>query len=306
MEIINGEIAFTAHGDIVQIRNSEQSVVANYHYDAWGKLLSITDANGNAITSQSHAATLNPLRYRGYVYDNETGFYYLNSRYYDPNLRRFISEDGFVSTGQDITGYNMFVYVYNNPMKYSDHNGLLPDEQLFKLAQIYNNGGYVGLCGGKKPTSQPKELLSVDSFHNKNNSYSLYDNQRTHPQNPFHEQFLVVETSAPAFSLNDSTFSFGSVSTTFMTGGWEYEYCDVSLLDFGKAELGADFSHGNVNLTAMASIWSPSISFKVWDISITLSAHIGSIGGGYKREPNYFNLNLALGVGPGVTIIKDD
>ena len=126
MEIINGEIAFTAHGDIVQIRNSEQSVVANYHYDAWGKLLSITDANGNAITSQSHAATLNPLRYRGYVYDNETGFYYLNSRYYDPENRRFINADTtdiLTATPDSLTDKNLYAYCDNNPVTRKDDGG---------------------------------------------------------------------------------------------------------------------------------------------------------------------------------------
>ena len=144
MEIINGEIAFTAHGDIVQIRNSEQSVVANYHYDAWGKLLSITDANGNAITSQSHAATLNPLRYRGYVYDNETGLYLTGTRYYDPEIGRFINADGYVSTGQGLAGYNMFAYCNNNPVMCCDCLGLCPHDLLryesgiFEGQYIYN------------------------------------------------------------------------------------------------------------------------------------------------------------------------
>ena len=128
MEIINGEFAFTARGDIVQIRNSEQSVVANYHYDAWGKLLSITDANGNAITSQSHAATLNPLRYRGYVYDNETGLYLTGTRYYDPEIGRFINADGYVSTGQGLAGYNMFAYCGNNPVNRADSTGMFWEE----------------------------------------------------------------------------------------------------------------------------------------------------------------------------------
>ena len=64
-----------------------------YTYDSWGKLLGITDANGNAITASNDVAVLNPIRYRGYFYDTETGFYYLNSRYYDPQIGRFINAD---------------------------------------------------------------------------------------------------------------------------------------------------------------------------------------------------------------------
>lgn len=65
----------------------------------------------------------NPLRYRGYVYDQETGLYYLRSRYYDPNMGRFINGDVFVSTGQGLLGNNMFAYCLNNPVFYVDLSG---------------------------------------------------------------------------------------------------------------------------------------------------------------------------------------
>ena len=78
----------------------------------------------------------NPLRYRGYVYDTETGFYYLQSRYYDPELSRFINADAFVSTGQGLLGNNMFAYCNNNPGNYSDPSGMC------------------GLCLSNKPSSQ--------------------------------------------------------------------------------------------------------------------------------------------------------
>lgn len=68
--------------------------------------------------------THNPLRYRGYVYDNETGLYYLQSRYYNPALGRFINGDALVSTGQGILGYNLFAYCGNNPISRIDPNGM--------------------------------------------------------------------------------------------------------------------------------------------------------------------------------------
>ncbi len=110
-------------GDIVQLRDSNGNIKANYNYDAWGKLLSVTNASGNVITSSSSMAIINPLRYRGYVYDAETGFYYLQSRYYDPTIGRFISADGLVSTGTGVLGYNMFTYCNNNPVMHSDPSG---------------------------------------------------------------------------------------------------------------------------------------------------------------------------------------
>ena len=91
--------------------------------DAWGKVLSVKDQNGNAITSATHIGNLNPFRYRGYYYDSESGFYYLMSRYYDPVTHRFINADEYASTGQDITGYNMFAYCGNNPVMREDKDG---------------------------------------------------------------------------------------------------------------------------------------------------------------------------------------
>ena len=68
-------------------------------------------------------AETNPLRYRGYYYDNESGLYYLQSRYYDPAVCRFVNADGYASTGQGVLGYNMFAYCNNSPIIASDPDG---------------------------------------------------------------------------------------------------------------------------------------------------------------------------------------
>lgn len=88
-------------GDVVQLRNVNNSVIACYDYDAWGNLLSVTNAGGTEITSSTSIALINPIRYRGYYYDNETGFYYLQSRYYDPANCRFISADTRIELRHD-------------------------------------------------------------------------------------------------------------------------------------------------------------------------------------------------------------
>ena len=89
--------------------------------DSWGKLLS---------TSGSLASTLgknNPFRYRGYVYDEETGFYYLQSRYYNPEVGRFISSDVLLSTGQGVIGHNAYAHCLNNPVNMSDGCGCMAE-----------------------------------------------------------------------------------------------------------------------------------------------------------------------------------
>ena len=116
-------------GDVVQLVEHTRkgkvytlNTVAEYTYDAWGKPLSTTDGEGNSVAN-THIAKLNPLRYRGYYFDMETGFYYLQSRYYDPTLRRFINADSLASTGQGILGTNMFAYCNNCPVAFVDHEG---------------------------------------------------------------------------------------------------------------------------------------------------------------------------------------
>jgi len=106
-------------GDVVQIRSIYGTAVVEYTYDAWGNVLSITGQYANTL------GALNPIRYRGYFYDFETGFYYLQSRYYDPVIRRFISADDpelLGATGSFLS-YNLYAYCENNPVNYSDPSG---------------------------------------------------------------------------------------------------------------------------------------------------------------------------------------
>ena len=112
-------------GDIVGIRNSAGTLVAQYVYDAWGKILRITDKDGNDVSGNpDHIANINPFRYRGYYYDVETGWYYLNARYYDPNVGRFLSPDTILGANGGLQGYNLFAYCNNNPVMFADPSGM--------------------------------------------------------------------------------------------------------------------------------------------------------------------------------------
>ena len=105
-------------GDVVAITDSTGAVIANYTYDEWGN---ITDISGN-----TNIANTNPLRYRGYYYDNETGYYYLQSRYYDAGISRFINSDIYDMAGaasQISESSNLMSYCYNNPINSSDMYG---------------------------------------------------------------------------------------------------------------------------------------------------------------------------------------
>ncbi len=84
---------------------------------AWGKLIAATGSLANTVGADQ------PFRYRGYVYDEETGWYYLQSRYYDPTTCRFISADVLLSTGQGVIGHNSFAYCGNSPIARIDSEG---------------------------------------------------------------------------------------------------------------------------------------------------------------------------------------
>ena len=98
---------------MVKLIGTDGSIAASYTYDAWGNILS----------SSGTMAEKNPLRYRGYYYDSETGYYYLQARYYDPTTRRFLNADSLASTGQGFVGTNMFAYCNNNPVRKEDVTG---------------------------------------------------------------------------------------------------------------------------------------------------------------------------------------
>ena len=110
-----------AQGDVSAILDSSGKLAASYDYDAWGNC-TVYDSSAKVLTDPTSIANLNPLRYRGYYYDAETGFYYLQSRYYDPAICRFINADGQLSI-TDFVGSNLFAYCGNDPVNRIDPTG---------------------------------------------------------------------------------------------------------------------------------------------------------------------------------------
>ena len=99
-------------GNVVRMEDANGNVLASYSYDPWGKIISATGS----------LAEINPLRYRGYVYDQETGFYYLQSRYYDPAISRFLNADGYAVTGEGgVLGYKHVRLLQQRPGEQKRH-----------------------------------------------------------------------------------------------------------------------------------------------------------------------------------------
>ena len=110
-----------AQGDISGLYDDIGKVVVEYSYDTWGKPESAVDSDGITGELADTVGKINPYRYRGYRYDAETGLYYLQSRYYNPEIGRFISADDRLNN--DLLGNNTYVYCGNNPVLRADDSG---------------------------------------------------------------------------------------------------------------------------------------------------------------------------------------
>ena len=130
-------------GDILKVITATGTEAATYTYDAWGKLL----------TSTGDMADVNPLRYRGYFYDAETGLYYLQSRYYDPEVSRFINPDVFATSDIDgVLAANMFAYCENNPIRNTDSTGTIGADTLIGAATGAITSLISGIASGDRGT----------------------------------------------------------------------------------------------------------------------------------------------------------
>ncbi|MBQ9847452.1 MAG: RHS repeat-associated core domain-containing protein, partial [Clostridia bacterium] len=120
-------------GDVIALTDDSSIKLVQYTYDAWGNVISITGGLASLL------GNINPIRYRGYYYDTDTGYYYLNSRYYDPAVGRFLNADGIVGANGGIQGYNMYAYCNNNPVVRFDPSGY--------DAIVVTEGGLTGHMG---------------------------------------------------------------------------------------------------------------------------------------------------------------
>jgi RHS repeat-associated protein len=117
---LNGEEYFYVYnlqGDVVGLLDSNGTEVVSYTYDTWGKMISINGTHASTVGEK------NPYLYRGYRYDSETGLYYLNARYYNPEWGRMLNADSIGGFTGELLSHNVYAYVQNNPVMYSDPSG---------------------------------------------------------------------------------------------------------------------------------------------------------------------------------------
>ena len=167
-------VAVTSRGDVEELYNTSGEVKVRYRYDSWGNVISVEDGNGEAITSASHIGNVNPIRYRGYYYDAETGFYYVSSRYYDPEIGRFISADttDVLGVQDNFDDLNLYAYCNNNPVNYTDPDGTLAIEIGYVvLTVLVVSYAYVG---GVRRTIKTTKTYKVSKPYWNSHSHNKY------------------------------------------------------------------------------------------------------------------------------------
>ena len=168
---------------------------------AWGYLLSLTDGTGAPITSTTHIGYINPIRYRGYYYDVETGLYYLQSRYYDAKICRFISPDAVISgIGGEILGYNQYAYCFNNPVNCEDESG--------NWTEWLNPAGAIRKLIKKKVAPKVQKVVNNVKEDYNNFNRNNEDENKVFKSNYFsaYKGAIVVRTPF------DASFSYGIIA----------------------------------------------------------------------------------------------
>ncbi|KWX81034.1 hypothetical protein AMQ84_01365 [Paenibacillus riograndensis] len=179
---------YNGHGDVVQIVDTSGAVINNYTYDEWGN-----------ITSQVEG-TSNSFKYTGEVYDPETGLYYLRARYYDPSMGRFLNEDTVEGQIDNPLSLNLYTYVENNPLIYSDPTGQRKTESYYEIEMLINAA-----------------MKGNSSF--KNNLSDIYGHVYDDKGNTFRYLYgLLTQTSPYENSAGNASWAKGQLLNAYEAG----------------------------------------------------------------------------------------
>ena len=213
----NGEDYYyvrNAQNDIYLIVDSNGYAQVYYQYDSWGRIIGGVDATDDNI------AAINPYTYRGYYYDFETGFYYLKSRYYNPEFHRFINADAYMQTGQGMLDKNMFAYCGNNPVNIVDPAGQSWKDIKNWVSKKWNSAKkslentWDSL---KKKVTNTFKKLPYDTAHEAATALGKKLNNLTQQDNNEYGQGIIYNRITNTYGLTNivqgehSSVSFGSI-----------------------------------------------------------------------------------------------
>ena len=257
--------------DITGILDTSGSEVVSYSYDTWGKLLGITGSLADTV------GVKNPYRYRGYRYDTETGLFYLGSRYYNPDIGRFLNTDGIMGVNDDMATYNLYVYCGNNPVDRYDDGGMSWKKVIRALIHAGNTtarsfGIDTAAIGGfLLNMTQDKKGIYHASF----NCW-----QQHAGYNDFYDWAFDAGSS-----MKPAKFQFSYGRTAYILWAWKGDYVNLG----AGAELGIYYGGGPHWLVDKSLAMNMSLTLKYkGSIIISYSAKTWWITG---FNPRYLNVN---------------
>ena len=284
-------------GNIIALIDNNGNTVVEYKYDAWGNH-KVVDANGNEVTSSNHLGNLNPFRYRGYYYDVETGLYFLQTRYYDPEVGRFLNRDSVsYADPQTINGLNLYTYCGNNPVMYTDYAGNSPKYSFdINIWAAFDLNGALWYSG----RYQPKRQFIVGSISYQN----VFDNL------PYMAELFLSQFEASAVDYAINAFEFSA--NKFIIGTAKLDLFSASMdiygvpsgnigIKVGSASVGIGFDFEN-NSTFGAEIEATALTVGLYSEYVEGELLIGSVGAAFKFENGKLKIGLSAGIGFNLTM----
>ena len=264
-------------GDVTSIFTSSGAKVASYVYDAWGNH-KIYDANGNEVTSTSHIGYINPIRYRGYYFDVETGLYYVSSRYYDPEIGRFINADTIeYLESESINGVNLYTYCENDPVNKYDPSGHIAISAIFAI--IIGVGSLAATANDiyqiKKNVDVDIDKTNSENVHIKESyklltpwtrfGYSLYLNHI----NPNTKDVIKGSTAGVQFE-----WELHNYAAWLGIGGESAKHLDIGKTIFADGKyhplknIDGSISSTGVMSIAMRAMFAHNLPCWIWDLIV--------------------------------------
>ena len=284
-------------GDVIGIIDNNGQEIAKYVYDSWGNHKTYVLNNGIFVdilveTSYTQSglnnkliAQISPFRYRSYYYDTETGLYYLNSRYYDPEIGRFINADKMKNAMLQIvklSGLNLYAYCLNNPVMMIDNLGQFA-LSVFRM-QLLNQ-----IVGKKKNVALLfANDIKIASLGKENKNHLPFANVVTR----FSYTESLIQNSFFAALIGNLSYT---VTYQVKQQGWFYGYYDIGN---GYIGYGAGI---NLNNTFNIEIGVTAGSF--WDLGINSSVSFGNLSVGGSIGTSGIGLNFGFTNGNTTTTV---
>lgn len=284
-----------AQGNVIALIGENGAIVARYLYDAWGNV-SVVDNNGTLISDSNHIGNVNPFRYRAYYYDTETKLYFLKTRYYDPEIGRFVTIDGIqFLTSKVSNGLNLYSYCYNNPVYYIDKTGTSPEVSTeVDIWSLYNFKNYIWRSG----RYQPRRTYKIS-----NNPFKYLGNNL----------LFAGELFLSKFELNFGGYEFTALNfntgVTILSAG--FDLLDGRVYFSDTDYLGIKVGSVNLDIIDIQPMENNYTILDAQATALTVGAYseyvdaellVGSVGATLKFKDGKFTFGFSLGIGFKITI----